>query len=98
MPFVKGQITNPGGRPKGVPSRTNEQIRAMFRDFLNANMETVQDDFNKLEPKDRLTFITSVAKLILPPPLHPLQALTEDELRKIVKLLRDEQEQLIESN
>jgi hypothetical protein len=58
---------------------------------LSANMERLQSDFDQLEPKDRLQFIDRVARLILPPPMHELQTLTDEQLDHLIYKLKSEQ-------
>lgn len=82
---------NTKGRPKGSPNKSTDELRSMFRDFLSANMERLQSDFDQLEPKDRLLFIDRVARLILPPPMHELQTLTDEQLDHLIYKLKSEQ-------
>jgi len=55
-----------GGRTKGTPNRTTAEIRERFQSLLDNNMETIQDDLNQLEPKDRLQTLMQLAKFVLP--------------------------------
>lgn len=92
-PFQSGDDPrrNTKGRPKGSPNKSTDELRSMFRDFLSANMERLQSDFDQLEPKDRLQFIDRVARLILPPPMHELQTLTDEQLDHLIYKLKSEQ-------
>ena len=60
---------NRTGRPKGSPNKTSEEIRVMLQDFIDANLETLQADFDLLEPRERLGFIERLLKHILPAPI-----------------------------
>jgi hypothetical protein len=83
-PFVKNDPRiNKTGRPKGAPNKTTEEIRGVFQSFLEANLDKLQTDFDQLEPKDRLSFIERVAKMILPPPVDPLEAMTDEQLKQL---------------
>jgi len=62
----KGKTNNPNGRPKGSPNRTTAQMKDLINRFLSDNLENLQRDFDKLEPKDKLYFIEKIMKYVLP--------------------------------
>ncbi|OQX73747.1 MAG: hypothetical protein B6D64_13535 [Bacteroidetes bacterium 4484_276] len=90
MKFKPGESGNPNGRPRGSKSKTTEQLRELFRGFLSANMETLQHDFDQLRPRDRLNFIERVAKLVLPPPVEPIERLTDEDFELLLTKIREE--------
>lgn len=95
MPFIKNDPKiNKSGRPKGVPNKTTDQLRGMFQTFLEANIDTLQNDFDMLEPKDRLSFIERMAKLILPAPMNELQKLSDEQLDELIHRLKKENNEL----
>lgn len=63
--FEKGN-THGVGRPKGSKNIATNEIRFMFLKLLESNLETIQDDLNGLEPKDRVKFIIGIAGLCVP--------------------------------
>jgi len=95
--FKPGQSGNLNGRPKGVPNKSTTDLRKLFRAFLSANMDTVQSDFDKLEPKDRLSFIERVAKLVLPPPFAP-ERLTEEQVEQVINHIKSNSHEQISKN
>jgi ribosome assembly protein YihI (activator of Der GTPase) len=66
------------GTRKGVPNRVNHEVRKSFQLLVENNLEKLQKDLDKLEPKDRIRFILDMAKFILP----TLQAVSVDDLRE----------------
>jgi hypothetical protein len=84
MPFKKDDPRiNRKGRKAGTPNKTTEELRGLFQSFIEANIDTLQSDFDKLEPKDRLSFIERLARLVLPTP-NP----QETELAELIEKLK----------
>jgi dihydrodipicolinate synthase/N-acetylneuraminate lyase len=88
MPFEKGKSGNPAGRPKGTANKTTEELRQVFAQFLEANIERLQELFDELEPKEQLSFIERVAKLVMPPPMHALEKLSDEQIIDIIAKLK----------
>lgn len=63
--FAKGNNISKG-RPKGSKNKQTENIRQFFIDFVDENKESLQLDFEMLEPKDRFKYIFEMAKFFLP--------------------------------
>jgi hypothetical protein len=84
MPFKKDDPRiNRKGRKAGTPNKTTEELRGLFQSFIEANIDTLQADFDQLEPKDRLSFIERLARLVLPTP-NP----QETELAELIEKLK----------
>jgi len=62
--MAKGHKT--GGRGKGTPNKITADLRERIHDFLLENWQFIQDDFKKLDPKDRLLFYEKLLQYGLP--------------------------------
>lgn len=95
MGLQKGQTNNPFGRPKGIPNKTTTELRQIFQSFVEANLDRLQADFNQLEAKDRLAFVLQVARLVLPPPMHELDKMTDQQFSEYLTALRENKKSLL---
>jgi len=78
MPLTKGAKLNPNGRPKGAINKTSAEIRAAFQLLVENNLETLQNDIDKLKPDQRIGYILKLSEFFLP----KLQSLNpEDQLK-----------------
>ena len=84
MPFKKGQSGNLKGKPKGAINKTSKEIREAVNEIISGNIETLQNDIDILEPKDRVRFLIDLMAFALP----KLQAVA-------IKDFSDNQEQQI---
>ena len=55
-----------GGRQKGTPNKVTSDLRQRINTFLSDNWESLQKDFEQLEPKDRLNFYEKLLQFGLP--------------------------------
>ena len=60
--FQKGE----GGRPKGTPNRITAELRDWISYFINDNKEKIQEDFDSLNPRDRVVLFEKLLKYALP--------------------------------
>jgi hypothetical protein len=65
MTFIKGN-TKGKGRIKGSKNTATDSVRKAFEDLISNNLENMQKDIDKLEPKDRLHFIEKLSAYIIP--------------------------------
>lgn len=62
----KGQTGNPNGRPKGTPNRTTKEIKQLIVNIISEQFETINKDFEQLEPLQRLQMIDRLLSYIVP--------------------------------
>lgn len=84
--FQKGKSGNPDGRKAGTPNRTTEQLRAMVQTFIEKNWTRIQEDFDAMKPYERLTFLNSLLKHVLPEPTS-FERLSELQLEQLHEYL-----------
>lgn len=62
----KGRTNNPMGRPAGVPNKMSTFLRIEINNFVKDNFSIVQDDFKKLQPRERVKFYIDLLGYCLP--------------------------------
>lgn len=80
-----------GGRKKGVPNKTTEELRSMVQNFLEQHWETLHSDFEKLQPSQRVMFLEKLLTHVLPKPLTDLSQLSENDLDILLERLKNQQ-------
>lgn len=55
-----------GGRKLGSSNLVTKEISDFILNFVDSNLEKIQQDVNELQPKERLQFIAMLLKFILP--------------------------------
>lgn len=60
--------TRNGGRQKGTPNKTTAATKEIITNLLTeySNSGQMNDDFNSLEPKDRLVVAEKLAQYVMP--------------------------------
>jgi len=92
MPFTPGESGNPNGRPAGSQNKAKKKLREMIETFLLDNFEQVQEEFDRLEGKDKVKFYCDLlpyglAKMKAEPDLI-FERLTDQEINELFEKLK----------
>lgn len=60
--FGKG---NPG-KPKGAVTKVNVKVREAIFAFLEKNIDSIQDNFDRLKPREKLQFVAEILPYAAP--------------------------------
>lgn len=93
MPRPKG-TTKTGGRQKGTPNKTTNDMRKWLKSFLDQNQEQIEKDFKALEPRERIQAFERLLQYTLPKMQTlganiELDTLSEDSLNTIIENLTE---------
>jgi hypothetical protein len=55
-----------GGREKGTPNKMTAELRAKFEKLLDDNLESIQTDLDRMQPRFRVHYIIELAKFCVP--------------------------------
>lgn len=91
---MKGYTNNPNGRPKGVPNKVTSDLRQWITNFLEDNLEQIQQDWTTLEPRDRIVLFEKLLKYALPTLqatslITDFERMTDDQLDFIIESLKN---------
>ncbi len=93
MGLPKGKTNNPDGRPAGSKNKCTAELRNLITEFLNDNFEQVKQDFQDMQPQDRLHFYTKLLQFALPRPTE--NTIKLDELIKTNPPLTAEEQRIL---
>lgn len=54
------------GRPKGSPNKVSGTLKTRIKLFVERNFDGLQDEYDLLQPKDKLTFIKDLIPFVVP--------------------------------
>jgi hypothetical protein len=82
--------TKTGGRTKGTPNRTTNEIRNHFQKLVDDNLTQLEKDIKDLEPKERIKTILELSKFVLPTlKATELTTATDTNLKPIQIIFKD---------
>jgi len=68
-----------GGRQKGTPNRLTRELRAVLKDLIHKELETLQERLDHLDPKERLEVLVKLLPYVLPK-VSPTSHTTDEPL------------------
>jgi hypothetical protein len=99
MPFQKGQIPNPNGRPKGATNKISTEQRDYLREFLRENKTLFEQQVKNLSEKDFVRTYITLMQYVLPKPattelkevpkLEEFIAMTPEERQIVMEEIRE---------
>lgn len=63
---VKGRTNNPNGRPKGSKNKVTRAVKERISQFIDNNFDGLQDEYDKLDSKDKLGFMKDLFPYVVP--------------------------------
>ena len=79
MPFQKGKPKT-GGRLPGTPNATTRDLRERIHSLLEANFQSLVEDLETLEPKDRVNTWLRLLEFAVPK-MQRMEAAIEEKIK-----------------
>ena len=92
MTFVKGQ-GRIAGRQKGTPNRATATLKQTIQGIVERSFETIEDDLQDMETKDRVGFILKLVEFIQPKMRETkidFNSLSDDEIDNLINRLKSD--------
>lgn len=91
MGLPKGRTNNKQGRPPG-PNKITGELRERIKEFLDGKFETIEKDFEKLDPEKRILMYEKYLKFVLPSLISTdvslnIEKMTDAELDQVISRL-----------
>ena len=68
-----------GGREKSTPNKLTRELRAVLKDLIHEELETLQERMDHLDPKERLEVLVKLLPYVLPK-VSPTSYTTDEPL------------------
>jgi len=86
-----------GGRQKGTPNKTTQDLRSWISQLLDDNRKQVIDDLKKLEPHQRVAVFEKLASYVIPK-MQSIDATVQiaEEYNQLERLLQTAPDEAVE--
>jgi hypothetical protein len=82
-----------GGRTKGTPNRTTKELKEMIHNIVEVQLDTIEEDLQDLDPKDRLNILLKLVEYVLPKQREQkidFSNLSDAEIDELINRITDE--------
>jgi hypothetical protein len=82
-----------GGRTKGTPNRTTKELKEMIHNIVEVQLDTIEEDLQDLDPKDRLNILLRLVEYVLPKQREQkldFSNLSDAEIDELINKISDE--------
>ncbi len=87
MPFKKGQIANPNGRPKGIPNKHTTAVIERILTVYDQLQKSPKTRLSKIAKDDPQWFYEKIIKMALPKNLEVLHDVGDRTMEYVVDYL-----------
>jgi hypothetical protein len=82
-----------GGRMRGTPNKNTKDLRAWITAFIESNTAQIEEDWQTLEPKDRIVLFEKLLKYSLPQlqavsTKIDFESMSDDDLQRVIDELK----------
>lgn len=90
MPFEKGH-RHGKGRPKGSENKSTKQVREFYQQIIEDRYDQLNEDLDKLTPKQRWEVILKLSSFLLPKlkEVDIKDSTTPDHIRELLNMSED---------
>lgn len=88
-----GKLAGKKSSRKGIPNKSSKELKTALKSLLEQNIDNLQSDIDKLEPKERLDVLLKLANFVLPR-MKAVEFTSEDKssiFKPVIINLGDEQ-------
>jgi hypothetical protein len=63
---VEASRQKTGGRTKGTPNVATQEIKTLLQNFIELEMQRIEQTFNAAPPSERLKFLAAIMQFAIP--------------------------------
>ena len=89
---METQREKTGGRQKGTLNKATANLKATIQGIVERQFETLEDDLENIDPKDKLNIVLKLIEYVLPKQRETkidFNSLSDDEIDNLINRLKD---------